>query len=377
MLSCVSCFSVNVFAAGSVENSELDILYEEQLDDINSQRLFDSLPQNTKDSLSELGITSANYQQLSSLDVRDMFTEIISIVGRTAGSPLCGMGVCIGIILLCTLTEGVRLTSDGKKLSTVQGAVASMCVCTAIVVPLCRTISDAADVLAGASGFMLLYVPILAGLVISSGNEITGTSYYTSMMTVGNIVSNAASRLVMPLMNVFLALSVTSSVSPGIRINSLCTSVYNIAKWVLTFVMSVFITVMSLNTMVTSSMDNVSSRALKFTVSSFVPVVGNVLGEALTTFSGSLELLKTGAGVFVIIASAFIILPVLMECVVWQFSLFLLSSVAEISGLDRMTGLFKGISKAVGMVTALLLCVMTVFIISTVMILLAGRQGVY
>ena len=369
--------SVNVFASEAVEDSEVNVLYEEQLENINSQKLFDSLPAGTKNSLSQLGITSANYQQLSSLDVRDMFEEIVSVVGTTAGSPLCGLGVCIGIILLCTLTEGVRLTSDGSKLGTVQGAVASMCVCTAIVVPLCRTISDVSDVLTGTSGFMLIYVPILAGLVISSGNEITGTSYYTSMMTVGNIASGAASRLVMPLMNVFLALSVTSSVSPGIRISSLCTSVYKIAKWVLTFVMSVFITVMSLNTMVTSSMDNVSSRALKFTVSSFVPVVGNVLSEALYTFSGSLELLKTGAGVFVIIASAFIILPVLSECVIWQFSLFLLSTVAEISGLDRMTGLFKGISKAVGMMTALLLCVLTVFIISTVMILLVGKQGVY
>ena len=139
--------------------------------------------------------------------------------------------------------------------------------------------------------------------------------------------------------------------------------------------MSIFITVMSLNTIVTSSMDNVSKKALKFSVSSFVPVVGGVLSEAITTFSGSLELLRSGAGVFVIIASAMIILPVLMECILWQMSLFVLSSAADIAGVSQMGGVFKSVSKAVGMLTAMLFCVLTVFIISTVVILLAGRKN--
>ena len=96
-------------------------------------------------------------------------------------------------------------------------------------------------------------------------------------------------------------------------------------------------------------------------------------GEALNTFNGSVELLKTGAGVFVIIASGLIIMPVAVECIVWQFSMFVLASAGDIMGLNTMTKIFRNVSKAVAMMTGLLFCVLAVLVISTGIILLAGR----
>lgn len=350
-------------------------LYEDQLQKSSADRLFSELPDEVRDRLSDIGIDSPEYETLSSLDTGRILAQIGSVAGENAASPLCSLTACIGIMLLCAVTEGFKVSAGDKKLEIVQNAVGSVCICTALIVPLSATVSRAAETLSGAAGFMLLYVPILAGLLISSGSQATGGSYYTAMMTAGNAVTLISSKILVPLMNVFLALSVTSSVSPKMKLGSLCDSVYKTGKWILTFVTSIFITVMSLNTIVTSSMDNVSKKALKFSVSSFVPVVGGVLSEAITTFSGSLELLRSGAGVFVIIASAMILLPALIECILWQMSLFVLNSAAEISGVSQMCGVFKSVSKAVGMLTAMMFCVLTVFIISTVVILLAGRKS--
>lgn len=336
-------------------------------------KLFDSLPVETKRGLSEIGITSVNLEQLSGLDIKRVFEKIFSLFGENSHTIFTGMSVCLGIMLLCSLTEGVNINLTDKKLNGASNAVATMCICTGIIIPLCTTVSRAVDILNGISGFMLLLVPIMAGLIISSGHQVTGASYYTIMMTAGNAVSAVSARLVSPLMNVFLALTITSSLSQRMNLSSLCESVYKFAKWSLTFVMSVFTAVLSLQTIMTSSMDNVSKKALRFAVSSFVPVVGGALGEALNTFNGSVELLKSGAGVFVIIASAFIILPVALECIVWQFSMFVLSSAGDIMGLSTMTRIFKSVSKAVAMMTGLLFCVLAVVVISTGIILLIGR----
>lgn len=353
---------------------ESGAVYDGQMSAVNAQRLFDSLPMETKRSLSEIGITSVNYEQMSQLDFGKIWEQVFSMIENNSHTPLIGMSVCLGIMLLCSMTEGVHVSLADRKLNQVSNAVGTMCICTALIIPLCTTIAKAVEVLNGAAGFMLLLVPILAGLVMSSGSELTGTSYYTLMMTAGNAVSTVSARLVSPLMNVFLALSVTSSLSQKMNVSTLCESVYKFAKWALTLVMAIFTAVLSLQTIVTSSMDNVSKKALRFAVSSFVPVVGGALGEALNTFNGSLELLRSGAGVFVIIASALILLPVAIECMIWQFSFFLLSSAGELLGLSAMTKIFKSVSKAVAMMTALLFCVLTVFIISTGMILLMGRQ---
>ena len=348
------------------------------------QRLFDSLPTETKRNLSEIGITSVDYSQISGLDFGKVFEKIFAMFGEGSKSALTGMSVCLGIMLLCSLAEGFHVTLEKRGISE---AVGTMCICTAVIVPLCSTIERAVEVLNGISGFMVLLVPVMAGLMISTGKELTGTSYYTVMMTAGNAVSAVSAKLVSPLMNVFLALTVTSSLSANVflaltvtsslsvkmNLGSLCESVYKLAKWALTFVMGIFTAVLSLQTIMTSSMDNVSQKALRFAVSSFVPVVGGALGEALNTFNGSVELLKTGAGVLVIIASGLIIMPVAAECIVWQFSMFVLASAGDIMGLNTMTKIFRNVSKAVAMMTGLLFCVLAVLVISTGIILLAGR----
>ncbi len=365
--------NITVYAVDDENEDTLSEVYDEQLELSGAGELFDSLPEQTKKLLSDMGVASADYEAVTSLNITAVFEEIISLAGTSGSGILTGAAACLGIMLLLSLTECFKVSIGEKAIGNAASAIAAVCVCTAIVAPMCNTIEEAEEVLNGASGFLLLYVPIMAGLMVSSGKEISGASYYTVMMAAGEVVSQISSKLIIPLMNVFLALSVTSSISPKLKFNTLCTSVYNISKWVLTFIMSVFVTLLSVQTIVTSSLDNVSSKAIRFAINSFVPVVGSALSEALSTFSGSIELLKSGAGVFVIIASSFVFLPIIIECIVWRCSLFFLASAAELLGLSQMSGLFKMISKAAAILLAVLLCVMTIFIISTVIILLIGK----
>ncbi len=370
LLLVLSWGTVSVSAA---EEPDEDRVLRQQAQALSTDRLWSGLPPETQQGLAEMGITSSDSGSLPQFSAGGVLTQLLSMVSDNSHTPLSGLTTCLGIILLCVVTEGFGISMGGQKLYPVQNAIAAMCICTALIVPLTATIQKAADLINGGAAFLLLYVPILSGLLVSAGHEVTGASYYTTMMTAGNAVSLTAAKLIVPLMNVFLALAVTSSVSPKMRLHALCESVYKIAKWVLGFALSVFVTILSLNTFVTTSMDHVAQKALRFTVGSFVPVVGGVLGEALNTFNGSLELLKTGAGVFVIAAAAVLLLPVLVECILWQFSLFLLTSVSEMTGLSQMSGVFKTVGKAVGMLTALLLSVLVVLVISTVILLMASR----
>lgn len=364
------CFSVSVCAK---HNGSTDDVYKKQLESIDSQGMLSAIPEQARESLSNIGISSADIDNLTSLDTKSIFEEIISLSEKSSKAPINSFAICIGIMLLCTVTEGFRFGLAEKRLLTVQNAVGAVCVCTAVIMPLCSLIYKTSEIINGAAGFMLLYVPVLAGLLLTSGRETTAAAYYGSMMTFGNLVSAVSSKIVIPLMNVFLALSLTSAVSPKLSFGSLCGSLYKTAKQVLVFVMSVFVTVTSIQTIVTSSMDNVSKRTIRFALGSFVPVVGNVVGEAITTFNGSLDMLRAGAGVFVIIASGLIVLPVLLECTIWRMALYVLDSSAEILGLSQMRGVFKALSGAAGLLTAVIICILMVFIITTVVILVAGR----
>ena len=370
MLLLVLLPGVTVCAA---EADDTEVLYEQQADLSGVSSLYSSLPDETKNLLSDMGISSADYKALSETGVHDIFEKILSLAGTKGKTPFGAAAVCLGIMLLCAVVDGTNITMGDRSLSGVSSAVGALCVCTAAVLPMCEVIKRSTVIIQGASGFLMLYVPIMAGLMVSSGHEAAAGSYYTMLMGAGEVITQISARFIAPFMNVFLALSVTSSLSQRLNLSVVCSSVYKCAKWVLTLGMSIFVTILSAQTFITSSLDNVSKRALRFAVSSFVPVVGGVLSETVTAFSGSLELLKSGAGVFVIIASACIFLPVLIECILWQFTLFFLSGAADIMGLGRMKSVFATISTVASMLTAILLCILTIFIISTVVILIIAK----
>lgn len=133
-----------------------------------------------------------------------------------------------------------------------------------------------------------------------------------------------------------------------------------------------FTSLITLHSVVSSSLDNTGSKAAKFVVSSFVPVVGNALGEALQTVTGCVKLLKSGVGAFGLLAGIFIFLPVVAECMLWILTLNLCSGIGQIFDLGEITSLLKASADVVSTMLAILLCSMMILIISTVVMLVIG-----
>ena len=325
--------------------------------------------------MSEIGIDSFNYRDLTNFNFSLFFSDTMSVISEQSKTPLGSLAVCIGILLLCSLCEGFFSGISPGKISLALSTVGVACFSLTIAAPICTAVEEASRVLSDVSGFMTVFVPVLSGLLISSGSNLTSEGYYTAMMTFSQVVSLLSGKVITPFVNAYIALSITSSLSPGKNLKGLCDMAYSLAKWLITFSMSVFVTVLSLQSVISSSLDNVSRRALRFAVGSFVPVVGGVLGETITAFSGSLELLRSGAGVFVIIASSVIFLPVISSTVMWQITLFILASVSELFGTAQLTAFIKALSRGIAILTGLLLCIAVILMISTALILLVGRKG--
>ena len=365
-------FAPAAFAEDNI--SEEDRLYKEQYDESGIGELFSQLPEETQKSLERAGNTSPNADVLSSFNIGSIFSEITNIALGEASSPLGAIPICIGIMVLCSLVEGFK-QSLGSSMGTVGGTVGTLCICTCIVVPLCGVISDTCEIIRGACGFVTLYIPIMAGLMLSAGEPISGASYCTAMMTAAQVISAVSSNVFLPLLNIFLGVSVTSAISPRMKLSSLCDMLYKVCKWMMTFCMSVFVSVLTFQSIITTKSDGAAGRALRFAVSSFVPVVGSALGESLASVRGGLKLLKSGAGVFVIFGSAFLFLPILIRCLLWILSLNISASVGDILGTGGISTLLRSASKVVSTITAVLLCVMTVFILTTVLILIIGGES--
>lgn len=347
----------SVFSVGAEESFDMSAVY-------------DALSDDALNSLQRIGANSANADELSSLSFEKIIGEIAQTAENNAAPPLKGLISITAILLICSMLS-VYKGSLSSGVSDAINITAALCISGAVVVPAVELIGSASQLIVTASNVMLAYVPAVVTLMLSSGGAVSSASYYTAVLA-GEGVCQLSSRLLAPFMNLFLGLSVTSGISPEIHLEGLIQTVSKAARWLLTFAMTIFTAVLGVKQVITSSLDTVSNRAVRFAVGSFVPVVGSALSEAYNTVRGSVSILKSGLGVFAIIAVAAVFMPIIIRSVMWIVTLWLGKSVAEVLGLPQCAGLLGGVSAVLSTLLAVVLCVMSIYIISNAVALLLG-----
>lgn len=334
--------------------------------------IYDSLSDEAKQSLNDIGATSADPNTLSEISFNSIVTEILNLAGDNISYPLKGLISITALLLLSSILSAYK-SSLNSDISTVLNITTTLCITCAVAVPAISVINNIADVISISSNLMIAYIPIMVVIMAASGHAVSGASYYSMMLAAGEGVGQLSSKVILPMLNMFLGLSITSSVSPDINLSGFINMFSKAIKWILGFGMTIFTAVLALKQLITSSLDDVSTRAVRFTLNSFIPIVGSALSDAYKTVLGSVGLLKSGVGVFVILAVAVVFLPVILQSIMWIFTLWIGKSTAEVLGLSQPAKFLESISIVFSTMLAILLCIMSIYIISTAIVLIAGK----
>ena len=358
-------FFVAVLCAFSVRA----VYAEETLYDVSG--IYDSLSDEAREHMLAIGADGADADSLSSLSFESILNEILAIGSQNAQSPLKGLITVTAMLLICSMLSAYRgaLSSDvGGTMNTVL----SLCIGASVAVPAAGLIQNAADIVVNASNLMLAYIPVIALLLTASGSVSGSAAYYTAVLGAGEGVSQLSSQVIVPFMRMLLGMSIAGGVSSEVYLSGFVHSISKMAKWLLGFGMAIFTAVIGLKQVLASALDTVTGRAARMALSSFVPIVGSALAEALKTVQGSVTVLKSGIGVFVILALAVTFLPSVVGAILWQVTLWAGKSVAEALNLPQGARLLESLSDVFATLMASLLSVMTVYIIITAMIFSMG-----
>lgn len=334
--------------------------------------IYNSLSDDANQSLNDIGATSADPNTLSEISFNSIVTEILNLAGENVSSPLKGLISITALLLLSSVLSAYK-SSLNSDVSTALNITTTLCITCAVAVPAISVINSTASVISIASNLMIAYIPIMVVIMATSGHAVSGASYYSMMLAAGEGVGQLSSKVIVPLLNMFLGLSITSSVSPDINLSGFINMFSKAIKWILGFGMTIFTAVLALKQLITSSLDDVSTRAVRFTLNSFIPIVGSALSDAYKTVLGSVGLLKSGVGVFVILSVAVVFLPVILQSIMWIFTLWIGKSTAEVLGLSQPAKLLEAINVVFSTMLAILLCIMSIYIISTAIVLIAGK----
>lgn len=348
--------------------------YDEFLTDNNAEEILSSLPDTAKSSLNDIGIDSFDYKNLNKLNLKNIFDSILNSAASQSKTPLKSFSAIIAVLLLYSVLYGVKTSLEGT-LQPVLALSVTLCLSCALVIPLSSFITNVVDVLKVSSDFMIAYVPLMVFAMSLSGQPVSSGAYYAVMIFTGQTIGNISSKIIAPFMKIFLAVSISSAISPIVNLSGIIRFISKFTKVVLVFSMSIFTGILSIKQVVSMGADSISSRAVRLSLSSFVPIVGSALSEAYRTVQGSVGLLKSGIGVVAIIALSAVYLPVVLQCLFWMLSLGLAKSIGEVLNLREPCALLDSVYTVVSTLLAIILSFSLIFIISTALILVLGGAG--
>ena len=305
--------------------------------------VYNSLSDEAAQALEGLGITSADASALSNLSLDGVAQTLTKMAGDGFAAPLRSLITVMAVLILCAMLSAYRDSLSGENSETVQ-TVASLCLSGAVAVPAAAFISSAGSIIAHCANLFLAYIPLMAVMMAASGRALSSAGYQALTIGAGQGVARVCSDVLLPLMNIFLGIAVTSGITPQARLQGFLSLITKVTGWLLGFAMAVFTFVLSLRQTTAGALDSLATRTAKFALSSF-------LALALT------------------------FLPLLLQGLGWSLCLSAGKAFAEVMGITDCARLLEGLRMVFSTLLAVLLCVLAVFIIATAAAFTIGGEA--
>lgn len=346
-------------------------IYESQWENSGAQELMDSLPDGTKQLLIDLGLDDFSLSSIIALQPNQALQAIIKTSDEKKGLPYAVAGSILGVLLLCCLLNGMRKLPESAALSTTYKTVGLLAVCTTLFVPLCGCIRDTCNAMESAFVFMGSFAPVYGAVIGSSGNPAIALSFQTVVLFVAQVMTAVLSEIATPLLTVSLGLGMAGGIDDTFPLHSISRFILRICTWTLGLFCTVFVGLLSLQTLVGTRADGVAIRAVRFSLANMVPVIGNAVSEAFGTVQNCLLVLRTTLGGLGVTVTGIMLLPALLQCGWWALLLSICSAVAESLSFPTLTGMLKLSADVVKALAGILTCGGLFLIISITVVTMA------
>lgn len=362
-------FAEAVFYSGSnVDADELDEEYDRLLEASGADELMGELSNEAGELLRLYGIDGVDKEQMLELSFFDVIKTIFHQVKNSFSTPLSMLCCCIGIILLCALLNSMKGAFKGGAYDRAFSVICVVGVAGAVATPACALIIRISEAISAVGSFLISFIPIYSGIITASGKALSGVAYQTALFAVVQVISRISATVFVPLLGVYLAFCLIGSASQELDITGIAKSIKTIVITSLSFLLTIFVGLLSVQGTIAVSADTVGLKTAKFAVSTFLPVVGSAVSEALNSVYGCMGVVKSTVGGFGIIGIFAMLLPSLISALLLQLALFLAEGASSMLETGRITSLLGAARAMVSLLIGILVVFMLLFIVSIAII---------
>lgn len=285
------------------------------------------------------------------------------------------IGSILAIIVIHSILKSISESLENDNISKLIYYAQYILIVTIIMSNFSEIVKLVQNTTINLVAFMNMLVPLLITLMMYTGSIATSGLIEPIILFMINFVGNLIQSVIIPLVLIFTSLVVISKLTDKVKIDKLSKFLKSGIVWVLTIILTIFVGIVSLEGTLSSSVDGITAKTTKAVVSSAIPVVGKILGDAVDTVLGCGIILKNAVGlVGVIIVIGICIMPII-KLAFLTLTYKLLAVVTQAIADEKITSLLEQIGDIFKIFLGILSSISFMLIIGTALVLKISNSG--
>lgn len=301
-----------------------------------------------------------------SLEYDNIFSVILTAFTGCIKKYIPLMLFVLGVAITCSLLGKIKSKDNEKSLNDITNFVCLSLVIVAIGSCVKNLLTTTSQTITSIRSQMNAVFPILLTLAVSVGSTNSVGLYKPAVALLTSGVSQLFVSFVLPLFILSIVFTLVGNLSNSIKLDKVNSFISSLFKWVVGVTFTVFFAVISIQGISAATFDSVSIRTAKFTIKSYVPIMGGYLTEGFDLILSSSLLIKNGVGIVGMIILLSTIINPILELAIFSLLLKLTCAIMQPLCDDKLVKMLDGVSKSLNILST------TIIVLSFMYLLMMG-----
>lgn len=368
-------FLPSLTLAKEEELSTSDII-SSQKESLNISNFINEAKKYSEDAFNDIDYNELLTSAISgNIDNKTIGKTIINLIGKETLSSLKVILSIIVIIIIHSILQAVSEGLENEGVSKIAYYIQYILIVTLIMTNFTSVISLVKDSINNLIGFSNCLVPLLMTLILTTGSIASANILQPILLFLITFIGNFINGIIIPITLVATALSIVSKISDKIQIDKLSKFFKSSVIWILSVILTLFVGLVSLEGSLSSSVDGLTAKTAKAAVSSFIPVVGKILSDAVDTVIGCTSVLKNAVGIVGVVALIGICILPIIKLTLLMATYYIGAAICEPIADKKITDLLSQMGDTFKILLGILCSVSVMLIIGTSLVIKISNSG--
>ena len=355
---------------------ETENVLESQTDSLGISTFLSDSEKYTKDTFENLDMGELFKDSVSGkIDNSTIANIIFALLGDNVETALKTISSVMIIVIIHSILKAISENLGNENVSKIAYYIEYILIVTLIMTNFSSIIIEMKTAVQNLTSFANSLIPLLITLMITTGNIVSSGMLEPILLLLITFISNFMTNILIPITLVATALGIISKISDQAQVSKLSKFLNSGMIWILGIVLTIFVSVTSLEGGLTSSVDGVAVKTAKTAVSSVVPIIGKILGDAVSTIMGCSNIIKNAVGVVGIVVILAICIRPIIQLAVLTVTYYLGAALCEPIADEKIVGIMEQMGGTFKIFLAAMFAMTTMLMIGVAIVMKISNSG--